>query len=91
MIVFKVSALFDSSSQAFFIPFFNDLTAFSAIPFDVGWKGGDEMCLTPLLDKNLEKFSETKGGPLSVQTIFGNPKREKHSLNNSMVPSAAYY
>lgn len=57
----------------------------------MGWKGGDEMCLTPLLDKNLEKFSETKGGPLSVQTIFGNPKQEKHSLNNSMVPSAAYY
>ena len=61
----------------FLIPCFNICTEHSVAPFQAGWYGGMNECLTPLNLQKSEKVCAVNWGPLSDTSSSGNPKLEK--------------
>ena len=55
------------------------LICLSMKPFDLGYKGDEVMWSMARDDKNCEKGSDEKGGPLSEKKCLGVPNWEKRS------------
>ena len=56
-------------------------------PFDLGYKGDEVMWSMAWDDKNCEKGSEEKGGPLSEKKHLGMPNCEKRSCKQLVILS----
>ena len=63
------------------------LICHSMKPFDLGYKGEEVMWSMAWDDKNCEKGSEEKGGPLSEKKCLGMPNCEKRSCKRSVILS----
>ena len=63
------------------------LICLSMKPFDLGYKGDEVMWSMPWDDKNYEKGSDEKGGPLSEKKHLGVPNCEKWSCKQLIILS----